>query len=76
MGKVKELLEDVKMVEISVPRASAREDPNYYISVNKKSYILPRGKKSIVPDYIAAEYERSQAALDIFADHSDERLIK
>ena len=76
MGKVKDLCTDVKMVELSIPRASAREDPNLYISINGVNFLLPRGKKSLVPDYVAAEYERSQAALDTFVDSSERMTAK
>lgn len=54
-------------VEIYIPKGQANEDPNFLISVNGVNYLLPRGKKSIVPAFVAAEYNRSveaQEALD------------
>ena len=36
-------------VEIFIPRASDREDPNLFAAVNGVNYLLPRGKKSCVP---------------------------
>ena len=54
-------------VEIYVPKGQANEDPNFLISVNGVNYLLPRGKKSMVPAFVAAEYNRSveaQEALD------------
>lgn len=54
-------------VEIYIPKGQANEDPNFLISVNGVNYLLPRGKKSTVPAFVAAEYNRSveaQEALD------------
>ena len=58
-------------VEVFIPRGPANGDPNYFVSVNGVNYILPRGKKSLVPAHIAAEIERSdraQEALDAKKD--------
>ena len=49
-------------VEIFVPRISGNTDPNLVIVINGKNHILPRGKKSLVPKYVAEEYERSVRA--------------
>ncbi len=49
-------------VEVMIPRSSADKDPNYFVAVNGVNYILPRGKKSVVPDYVAEEINRSFAA--------------
>ena len=49
-------------VEIFVPRVSGNTDPNLVIVINGKNYVLPRGKKSLVPKAVAAEYERSKNA--------------
>ena len=54
-------------VEIYIPKGQANDDPNFLISVNGVNYLLPRGKKSMVPAFVAAEYNRSveaQEALD------------
>lgn len=54
-------------VEVFIPRGYANEDPNFFVGVNGKSYLLPRGKKSMVPPEVAAEIRRSfeaQEALD------------
>ena len=54
-------------VEIYIPKGQANEDPNFLISVNGVNYLLPRGKKSMVHAFVAAEYNRSveaQEALD------------
>lgn len=49
-------------VEITVPKGYANDDPNMIIGINGVNYVLPRGKKSMVPDFVAAEFYRSQAA--------------
>lgn len=49
-------------VEVYIPRAQANEDPNLFVSVNGVSYLLPRGKRSLVPHHIAEEIKRSEKA--------------
>lgn len=49
-------------VEIFVPKGYANEDPNLFIGVNGVNYLLPKGKKSLVPDFVAAEFERTKNA--------------
>ena len=49
-------------VELSVPKGYANDDPNLFISVNGVNYLLPRGKKSSVPECVATEFYRAQAA--------------
>lgn len=51
-------------VELSIPRAGDREDPNLFVAVNGINYLLPRGKKSLVPLCVAKELERSERARD------------
>lgn len=59
--KTEEKVKDER-VEIFVPRGYANEDPNLLISVNDVNYVLPRGKKSLVPKCVAYEFHRSQEA--------------
>ena len=42
-----------ELEEIFIPRAGAKEDPNLFVSVNGKNFLIPKGKKSKVPRYIA-----------------------
>ena len=60
-----------KRVEIFIPRQSDREDPNLFVGINGVNYLLPRGKKSMVPQSVAAEIERSGRAADIFYESVD-----
>lgn len=48
-------------VEIFIPRTSGNE-ADLFVGVNGVSYLLPRGKKSLVPPAVAAEVQRAMAA--------------
>lgn len=61
-------------VELFVPRGSSREDPNEIIGLNGVLYVLPRGKKSLVPAAVAEEYYRAQRAKEIFDEGVSARL--
>ena len=58
-------------VEVYIPRGADREDPNFFVAVNGVNYLLPRGKKSMVPRFVAEEIERSERATDIFYENVD-----
>lgn len=58
--------------EIFGPKGAANEDPNLFISVNGENFILPKGKTSKVPKYIAEEYRRSLKAQEIMDEHIDQ----
>jgi hypothetical protein len=60
-----------KRVEIFIPRQSDREDPNLFVGINGVNYLLPRGKKSMVPLCVAAEIERSGHAAEVFYQSVD-----
>ena len=57
-------------VEVFVPKGYANDEPNLFVSVNGVNYLLPKGKKSLVPDFVAAEIERSKRA----AEKQDENM--
>ena len=61
-------------VELFVPKGYANDDPNLFISVNGVNYLLPKGKKSMVPDFVAEEYYRSTKAQDK-ADETMEQML-
>ena len=60
-----------KRVEIFIPRGADREDPNLFVGINGVNYLLPRGKKSMVPLTVAAEIERSGRAVELFYENVD-----
>lgn len=66
------MAETAKRVDIFIPRAASnREDPNLYVGINGVNYVLPKGKTSKVPDFVAEEIRRADAAA-IYMD--DQRL--
>jgi hypothetical protein len=38
------------------------EDPNYPIGINGKLWLLPKGKTSMVPRYVADAFNQAEAA--------------
>lgn len=64
--ELEKLPDPYELEEIFIPRAGAREDPNLFVSVNGKNFLIPKGKKSKVPRYIADEIRRSERARDAF----------
>ncbi len=75
-NKAPETTAEVKdeRVEIFVPRGYANEDPNLLISVNDVNYVLPRGKKSLVPKCVAYEFHRSQKAQEKLDETMEQML--
>lgn len=57
-------------VEVFVPKGYANDEPNLFVSVNGVNYLLPKGKKSLVPAHVAMEIERSKRA----AERQDEKM--
>lgn len=61
-------------VEVFIERGYANDDPNFFVSVNGVNYLLPRGKKSLVPAYVAAEIERSKKAKEKLDENVEKML--
>lgn len=59
------------LVEVFIPREGANGDPNYFVGVNGVSYLLPRGKKSMVPPEVAYEINRSNEAKEAMYEARD-----
>ncbi len=68
--------EKEKRVKLFVPRGASNDDPNLFISVNGVNYLLPRGKESHVPDFVAAEYNRSMRAEQTEGSSKDRLMAK
>ena len=64
---------DDKRIEVFIPRGGDRADPNLFVGINGVNYLLPRGKKSMVPAAVAAEIERADRASDKLYQSMDER---
>lgn len=60
--------------DIFVPKGYVNDEPNMLISVNGVNYLLPRGKTSNVPKFIADEFRRSQKAQEALDKRMDEML--
>lgn len=67
-------MEKNKRVKVFVPRGASNEEPNLFISVNGVNYLLPKGKESLVPAEVAAEYNRALKAQER-RDSSSQRLM-
>lgn len=65
-----------KTVKVRPEKRGEREDPNLFVGINGTTWIIPRGKTSEVPDYVAAEIERAKAAKEAFDDYKDARQSK
>lgn len=61
-------------VEVFIPRGAANDEPNLFVSVNGVGYLLPKGKKSMVPPHIKAEIDRSLAAQEKMDERVDALL--
>jgi len=61
--------------DLFIPKGYASDDPNLFISLNGKNYLLPKGKSSRVPTEVKAEYERSQRAQEAL-DRKSEALLE
>lgn len=63
-------------VDLYVEKGFANDDPNEFISINGKNYVLPKGKTSKVPPAVKAEYERSRRAREKQEENADKLLEK
>ena len=61
-------------VEVFIEKGYANDDPNLFVSVNGVNYLLPRGKTSLVPDFVAEEIARSKKAVAKQDDNIDKML--
>lgn len=63
-------------VDLFVPKGFANDEPNEFISINGKNFVLPKGKTSKVPAYVKEEYERSIRAQEKQDENSEKLLEK
>lgn len=61
-------------VEVYIPRGQANDDPNFFVSVNGTNYLLPKGKKSMVPKCVAEEIRRAFEAQEMLEQKKEELL--
>ena len=77
MAKETKATEETKVpdrVEVFIPKGNSNDDPNMFVSVNGVNFLLPRGKKSLVPLEVAQEIERAVKAQEALDTHIDEML--
>lgn len=60
-----------KLEEVFIPKGNAQDEPNLFVSVNGKNYLLPKGKTSKVPPDVAYEIKRSQRAQERYDETVD-----
>jgi hypothetical protein len=51
-------------VDVFIPKGYANDEPNLTICINGVNYVLPKGKTSAVPVFVAEEFHRSQRAAE------------
>ena len=62
-------------VKITLPKARGAEPKELFVGINGVSYLIPKGKPVEVPDYVAEEVKRAQAAED-FEDDEKLRMVE
>lgn len=63
-------------VDLFIPKGYANDEPNFFISVNGKNFLLPKGKTSKVPPYVKEEYDRAMRAQEALDAKSEALLEK
>ena len=63
-------------VDLFIPKGYANDEPNLFISVNGKNFLLPKGKTSKVPPYVKEEYDRAMRAQEALDANSEALLEK
>ena len=65
-----------KRVDLFVEKGYANDEPNHIVSVNGVMYVLPKGKTSKVPKFVADEYYRSRNAQKRLDETVDKMLAE
>ncbi|MBR3293894.1 MAG: hypothetical protein IKI69_05675 [Oscillospiraceae bacterium] len=65
-----------KSVELHIPRSGPKTEQQVVIGVNGVNYVIPKGQRVTVPDYVAAEYERSVRASDKMFRNKEDLIQK
>lgn len=63
-----------ELVPVTPAPPRSGEDPNYPIGINGKMWILPKGKTSQVPRYVAMAFNQAEAAKGTQLDSQAELL--
>ena len=57
--------EKEERVRVFVPNTYAQDDPNLYLIINGREFLLPRGEYSDVPLYVKKAIDRQNRALSL-----------
>ena len=63
-------------VDLFVDKGYENDEPNLFISINGKNFLLPKGKTSKVPLHVKEEYERSLRSKAAFYEKREALLDK
>ncbi|MBQ6398199.1 MAG: hypothetical protein IJI06_08655 [Oscillospiraceae bacterium] len=61
-------------VKITIPRAKNGEAKDLFVAVNGVNYLIPKGQTVEVPDFVAEEIKRGEAAANFMEDERDRML--
>ena len=56
-------------VSLLIPRVPGDDSPNFFVGINGKNYLIPKGKTVEVPKEVAEEYHRAMRAHGFSLDH-------
>ena len=62
-------------VKITLPKARGNEPKELFVGINGVNYLVPKGKQIEVPDFVAEEIRRAQAADDFQDEEKEQRLL-
>lgn len=65
----------VKRVKVTLPRAKSNEPKELWVAVNGVEYLIPKGKQVEIPDFVAEEIKRADAAA-AFQDEERARMLE
>lgn len=65
-----------ELVPVTPAPPRSGEDPNYPIGINGKMWLLPKGKTSMVPRYVAMAFNQAEAAKGTQLDSQAKLLEK
>ena len=65
-----------KKSEVFIPKRPGDGDPNLYVGINGKSYLIPKGRKVLVPEEVAQEVTRAAAAESAQTEEQERRAAE
>ena len=57
--------ENEERVRVFIPNTYSQDDPNLYLAINGREFLLPRGEYSEVPLYVKKAIDRQNRAMSI-----------